>query len=137
MAQACARLCAYKKVALLFLTLGPMPHERLWTLWLEGAAGLVPLEAVREPTCSKERLSHIQSHCARRGAAGGVLHAQHLFSVYIHPPPGYAGPHLPAPHVLTSVNVITWSYVLGSSPEPKGAKGSRPMQIGSNTFVRP
>lgn len=31
------------KVALLFLTKGPMPHEGAWRLWLSSAAGLLPV----------------------------------------------------------------------------------------------
>lgn len=31
------------KVALLFLTKGPMHHEAAWRLWLASAAGLLPL----------------------------------------------------------------------------------------------
>ena len=31
------------KVALLFLTMGPMHHEASWRLWLASAAGLLPV----------------------------------------------------------------------------------------------
>ena len=31
------------RVALLFLSLGALPHDRMWAAWLDGASGLVPL----------------------------------------------------------------------------------------------
>lgn len=34
------------KVALMFLTKGPMHHERTWRVWLEAAAGLLPRQAL-------------------------------------------------------------------------------------------
>ena len=37
------------KVALMFLTRGPMPHERLWNDWLREVEGLVPSALVSDP----------------------------------------------------------------------------------------
>lgn len=38
----CAVALPTPRVALLFLTVGPMPHEALWEAWLRSAGGLVP-----------------------------------------------------------------------------------------------
>ena len=38
----CAVALPTPRVALMFLTLGPMPHEALWEAWLRSAGGLVP-----------------------------------------------------------------------------------------------
>eukprot|EP00884_Botryococcus_braunii_P002142 jgi/Botrbrau1/11929/Bobra.0259s0018.1 len=80
--------CSTYKVAMLFMTPGPMPHESLWTLWLKAAAGLVPLEDVKQYNCSKEHLRRVRSLCEPQ-ASTNPLQGQHLFTVYIHPSPEY------------------------------------------------
>ena len=42
------------RVAMLFLTRGPMPHEALWTAWLAGARGHIQAECAAAAVCSAE-----------------------------------------------------------------------------------
>eukprot|EP00884_Botryococcus_braunii_P006779 jgi/Botrbrau1/16101/Bobra.7_2s0067.1 len=80
--------CSAYKIALLFLTPGPMPHARLWGRWLEAAAGLVPLEGLKESNCSESEMSRVRAECQPAPSTNPV-DAQHLFTVYIHPHPQY------------------------------------------------
>jgi hypothetical protein len=89
-AQAQGGQCSYYKIALLFLTTGDMPHENLWRRWLEQAAGLIPLEVLQRPSCSKERLKHLKARCQPRPGTDAV-DAQYLFTIYVHPPPDHPG----------------------------------------------
>lgn len=68
------------KVALLFLSRGPMPHEALWLAWLEEARGAVPAALAAEQ-CS-------------RGPAGAAACAAagELYAVHVHAPPGFSYP---------------------------------------------
>ncbi len=43
----CNDLLGVDRVALLFLSLGALPQDTLWTAWLEGASGLVPLQPLQ------------------------------------------------------------------------------------------
>ena len=42
--SACNDALGIDRVALLFLSLGPLPHDRMWAAWLDGASGLIPLQ---------------------------------------------------------------------------------------------
>lgn len=48
-------------MALLFLVVNGIPHQRLWTQWLEGAAGLFPRQQAR--TALLLRRVHGQGDC--------------------------------------------------------------------------
>eukprot|EP00884_Botryococcus_braunii_P004622 jgi/Botrbrau1/14160/Bobra.182_3s0100.1 len=80
--------CSAYKIALLFMTAGPMPHARLWGQWLEAAAGLVPLEGLKESHCSESQMRRVRLKCQPPPSTNPV-DAQHLFTVYIHPHPKY------------------------------------------------
>ncbi len=41
------------QVAMLFLTMGEMRHEELWSTWLEQAAELVPSDCMASATCGR------------------------------------------------------------------------------------
>ncbi len=66
-----------RKVALLFLTKTDLPHELIWRLWLEGAAGQLPQQ-------------HLQAAQARPGlplpAHEVQLHCERLHESAIFPP---------------------------------------------------
>ncbi|GAB4823627.1 hypothetical protein N2152v2_010673 [Parachlorella kessleri] len=104
------------KVALMFLTHGPMPNERLWAEWLEGVAGRVPLQALwgrgaiclrsclpggrncRELRCGAAAACHrlcrrevLEKLALPSSRADPVLRRQLLFSVYVHAPPWFPG----------------------------------------------
>ena len=59
----CGRVTGMPKVALLFLTRGPMPHEQLWYNWFEQAAGEQALAANAFPNsfcmCGSYSLSQL------------------------------------------------------------------------------
>jgi len=83
------------KVALLFLTRGPMPHESMWALWLEAAAGALPQELAymicrQEPSVWRT----LEHTCGVLAAAPSVLNRQALFSVYVHASPNFEGGQL-------------------------------------------
>jgi hypothetical protein len=42
----CSQVLGIQTVALMFLTTGPIPHERSWRLWLDGAAGWLPYQGL-------------------------------------------------------------------------------------------
>ncbi len=51
MGSECNDLVGIDRVALMFLSLGAIPQDALWALWLEGASGLVPLQPLQvEPS---------------------------------------------------------------------------------------
>ncbi len=52
-----------KRVALMFLTTGPLPHEQLWAEWLAQLEGALPLSALAAPGAL----------CLRRCNQGAVL----------------------------------------------------------------
>lgn len=60
------------KVAIMFLTQGPMPHEALWGRWLESITGLMPTLCLGNAVCAKGGLSvnlsglanfELETHC--------------------------------------------------------------------------
>ena len=50
----CGAALRMPRVAMLFLTRGPMPHEALWTAWLAGARGHIQAECAAVTMCSAE-----------------------------------------------------------------------------------
>ena len=106
----CGAMLQMPKVALMFLTRGPMPHEELWNRWLASAAGLVAVDCASSSLCSQTpmdsntdssnstskpqrqpSMSAVKQACTlKRTAQNGYLQ-QHMFSIYIHPPPEFAG----------------------------------------------
>lgn len=86
--DACAAAAGVPKVALLFLTQGPLHHEALWQAWLASAGGLLPREAgCLAPSAAAGAAARCAAAAEAAAAAGDVLAAQHLFSVYVHAPP--------------------------------------------------
>jgi hypothetical protein len=111
--------CSQYKIALLFLTRGPMPHERLWARWLEGAVGLVPMEILRERNCSKAHVNELRFACQAHPGVDPV-EAQHLFTIYIHPKPDYPRARLfLTPLPLLPVNFLCKMYLSAAGLEPK------------------
>lgn len=82
------------KIALLFLTKGPLPHEATWRAWFEAASHLLPRNELlkrcnREPT---EVLKELVAECeALQPYAVDAIASQLLYSVYIHAPPSFQG----------------------------------------------
>lgn len=95
----CDHLLQLPKVAMLFLTPGKLPHERLWREWLEGATGLLPIPAVtayarRGWSLDRARLAQIQEACTPRIPVDADLplaQRQHLFTLYVHTHPSFRG----------------------------------------------
>ena len=86
-ADRCAHALHYPKVALLFLTMGEMPHEPLWRLWFEELGNLVyrgcdpdAVEASEDCKNAAQRIG------AQRD--GHPIASQQLFNVYV---PNYLG----------------------------------------------
>ncbi|KAK2079710.1 hypothetical protein QBZ16_002105 [Prototheca wickerhamii] len=78
------------KVALLFLTMGQMPHAETWRLWMASAAGKLPKVNVY---CNPN-VDVVQEACqgltpleAASLPPEDVLAWQHLYSVYVHAAP--------------------------------------------------
>ena len=55
------------------------------------AVGLIPIEVIRKHNCSEDVFSDIASACIPDQNPQNILGSQHLFSVYIHVPPGQPG----------------------------------------------
>lgn len=100
----CAQVLGVKKVALLFVTGAHMPHDALWRLWLESAAGLLPQQALPsllDAACGPvlEKWLLLLCACYPKRVTGVVAAVQppwqYLFSLYVHSPPwgtdGYQG----------------------------------------------
>ncbi len=95
----CDNLLHIPKVAMLFLTPGMLPHERLWREWLEGAVDLLPIPAVqayarRGWSLDRARLTHIQAACLPRAPIDldiPLVQRQHLFTLYVHTHPSFRG----------------------------------------------
>lgn len=79
------------KVALLLLTRGALPHAAAWALWFAAAAGEVPLSALRAGGCSAHAYADVAAACRADASALSAIGNQHMFSVYVHTPPGFAG----------------------------------------------
>ncbi|GAB4818184.1 hypothetical protein N2152v2_005230 [Parachlorella kessleri] len=98
-----------KKVALMFLTTGPLPHAQLWEEWLGQVAGSLPASALATPgaLCLKRcRSGRCTRDCGPAAACSPLCRAQlasqfavppnatalqrqHLFSIYVHAPPSW------------------------------------------------
>lgn len=100
----CGALLQMPKVALMFLTRGPMPHEELWNRWLASAAGLVAVDCASASLCSQTQsnssrsssnpqpsMQALKQTCTLKRTAANAYLQQHMFSIYIHPPPDFAG----------------------------------------------
>lgn len=107
----CGAMLQMPKVALMFLTRGPMPHEELWNRWLASAAGLVAVDCTSNSLCSQipmpssspdssnrsstarrqPSMSAVKQACTLKRTAQNSYLQQHMFSIYIHPPPDFAG----------------------------------------------
>jgi hypothetical protein len=85
-------LSSPRKVALLFLTVGRLPHEQLWTEWLSGAAGLLPLDdavdACAHGPSGEAMLGRLSSKMLKGST---VASRQTLYSLYVHAPPFFNG----------------------------------------------
>ena len=55
------------------------------------AVGLIPIDVIRNHNCSEAVFSDIASACIPDQNPQNILGSQHLFSVYIHIPPGQPG----------------------------------------------
>lgn len=67
------------QVAMLFLTMGKMRHKELWSLWLQQAAGRLPVDCLASATCGErqsERLLQAARECmtAEPGALSRFAH---------------------------------------------------------------
>lgn len=103
----CGALLQMPKVALMFLTRGPMPHEELWNRWLASAAGLVAVDCASASLCStapinsssssssrtnsQPSMQALKQSCTLKRTAPNAYLQQHMFSIYIHPPPDFQG----------------------------------------------
>ena len=103
-ADQCGALLQMPKVALMFLTRGPMPHEELWNRWLASAAGLVAVDCASASVCphistnasssdatTPPSMQALKQQCTLKRTATNAYLQQHMFSIYIHPPPDFAG----------------------------------------------
>ncbi|PRW05940.1 beta-1,6-N-acetylglucosaminyltransferase enzyme [Chlorella sorokiniana] len=63
--DSCAQALGAPKVALLFLTMGPMHHEATWRLWLSSAAGMLPVREAQAAVCtaSPQQYSALRQAC--------------------------------------------------------------------------
>ena len=95
--DACDALLQIPKVAMLFLTPGALPHERLWREWLQGAVSLLPVPSVvayarRGWGLDRLRLTDLQAVCTPLlDVELPLSQRQHLFSIYVHAHPTFRG----------------------------------------------
>eukprot|EP00884_Botryococcus_braunii_P000016 jgi/Botrbrau1/10014/Bobra.0012s0101.1 len=97
----CGATLRIPKVALLFLTRGEMPHERVWRAWLESAAGLLPMYCLASALCARggyPLLDKVSPACRapdlveiQTATGPEVLAAQYLYNMYLHTPMDNAG----------------------------------------------
>ncbi len=80
----CSPSLQLSRVALMFLTVGNIYHETLWTEWLEEANNVLPVRFLNNATGTSSLLSTLTKEC-------GDKQWQALFSVYTHPKPEFAG----------------------------------------------
>lgn len=92
-------------MALLFLTRGPMFHDKLWKAWMQAARGLIPVEQLagiraggkggavdaNAPVCGFAADWEAGSFSAGARGAREALTQQFLFSLYVHPAPDWPG----------------------------------------------
>ena len=83
------------KIALLFLTKGPLPHEPTWRAWFEATSHLLPRNEVQKrcPHNSASMLHELSSQCdgLQPVTSTNAIAAQVPYSVYIHAPPSFTG----------------------------------------------
>ena len=81
------------KVALLWLSRGPMPHEALWAAWLGAAAGVAPRDYAVSLCRSGFSGAQVplEETCRAAVDAASSVAGQLLFSVYVHAPPSFEG----------------------------------------------
>ncbi|EFN51093.1 hypothetical protein CHLNCDRAFT_55340 [Chlorella variabilis] len=98
--DSCAQALGIPKVALLFLTYGPLYHEAAWRLWFASAAGLLPAREAESAVCEPgaEVYEAMRGACSSATSVGAVagmgpqpIERQHLYSVHIHAPPSFEG----------------------------------------------
>jgi hypothetical protein len=82
------QMLGIQTVALMFLTTGPIPHERTWRLWLEGAAGWLPYQGL--PVAKQAACSGGEQQW-QRVAHGCDPSQQHLYRLYVHALPNFTG----------------------------------------------
>lgn len=103
------------RVALLFLTPGPMPLSSLWRQWFDSAAGQIPkayidgLYANLPYADARAALLHTQQYIttAMADSQATSIERQFLFSVYMHTHPNYTEPSsgMFTPHVRRGRNL--------------------------------
>ncbi|KAK9815960.1 hypothetical protein WJX74_007174 [Apatococcus lobatus] len=91
----CAAALHLPKLALLFLTVGSLPHDKLWSDWFASAKGLVPRDYLEAARCeaqeaSPDALTELNQVCQSEPGTP-ILDRQHLFSVHVHTSPTHAG----------------------------------------------
>lgn len=85
-------LSSTRKVALLFLTVGPLPHAHLWEQWLAGAAALLPLEDAVDACAHGTPGEAMLGRLATKMLKGSTITSrQSLYSIYVHAPPSFTG----------------------------------------------
>ncbi|CAL8469170.1 g8711 [Coccomyxa elongata] len=89
--QCASAVDAIPRIALMFLTRGELWHEGMWREWFRDAAGLVPADVIRASNCSSEMFSSMAAWCSTKEPISDTIGAQHLYSVYVHTQPGFAG----------------------------------------------
>lgn len=84
----------------MFLTKGPLHHERTWRVWLEAAAGMLPRQALlatQDAVCNEGKWQQMDRACApselsRHQLLGGeAAPVQHLYNIYVHALPNFTG----------------------------------------------
>ena len=88
--DACDVALGGPKVALMFLTRGDLPHERVWARWLEDAADAVPLYCVAAAACGRGG-GWGEVEALKKTCASTKERRQRLFSLYVHAPPTFGG----------------------------------------------
>ncbi len=98
--SACDALLKIPKIALMFLTPGRLPHERVWRALIKGVTGAIPVPFVHEYSRNGWfgslrflRLRALQHACGQQASNRelSIVDRQFLFSVYVHHHPRFAG----------------------------------------------
>lgn len=81
------------QVALLFITRGEMPYERMWAAWLAAAKWLVPAQHANAFQCEAAYKPPRGMDAGRLESKSGRQHyeEQALFSIYVHSSPNFTG----------------------------------------------
>ena len=69
----------------MFLVLGEMPHEALWTQWLEGVVDKLPARLA----CNPEALACFEA--LPKGVNNVVYESQAYYTIYMHTKPDFPG----------------------------------------------